>query len=217
MTDLSATSSLAPAASGPAWDACDQCQAPLEARQRYCVVCGARRRNGDDPAARYLAEATRRARTPVAPVAAAAPRRSLSPMALILALVPLAAAIGVLVGRGQDTGDQRLVEILKSQRPPVVNITGATAGAATPAATAAATSKAKAKTTTAKASTGKRTSDGAEVLASGPTGDARKLEDSKVTKKQLDESRDAVKRINESKGEAYVDSQKNLPDQIVIP
>jgi hypothetical protein len=220
MSELSPTSSLPALGTAHSWDACDQCQAPLEARQRYCVVCGTRRRSGDDPATRYFAEATRRARAVRVAVGPPA-RRGLSPMALLLALVPLAAALGVLVGRGQDAGDERLVEILRSQRPPVVNITGATAGAATPATTAAAaaaTATAKAgKDAKAKTGTGKRTSDGAEVLATGPAGDARKLEDAKVTEKQLDESKAAVKRINESKGKDYVESQRNLPDQIVIP
>jgi hypothetical protein len=210
----------APFAATSTWDVCDQCQAPLEPRQRYCVVCGSRRLHGDDPAARYLSEATRRARAGAAPVAVApAPRRS-GLGTIALALIPLAAALGVLAGRSQTPTDERIVEALKAQRAPVVNVTGV--GAATGAAAgegATTTASAKKATKKAKKASGsvKRTSDGSEVLATGPAGDARKLEGSKVSAKQLDESKDAVKRINESKGEEYVDSQRNLPDQIVIP
>lgn len=217
MTQIAPT----PFAATSAWDVCDQCQAPLEPRQRYCVACGSRRLHGDDPAARYLAEATRRARvgTPVA--TAPAPRRPTSLSTLALALIPLAAALGVLAGRSQAPSDELIVNALKAQRAPVVNVTGAVGGgtAATAAdddATTSASSK-KAGAKSKKNAGGKRTSDGARVLASGPTGDARQLEGSKVTNKQLSESKQAVKNINESKGKEYVESQRNLPDQIVIP
>jgi hypothetical protein len=217
MTQIAPT----PLAATSPWDACDQCQAPLEPRQRYCVACGSRRLNGDDPAARYLAEATRRARagTPVA--TASTPRRGTSLSTLALALIPLAAALGVLAGRSQAPSDELIVNALKAQRAPVVNVTGAVGGAATPTAaggeTTTASKKAAAKDKKKNAGGGKRTSDGARVLASGPTGDARQLEGAKVTGKQREESKEAVKQINESKGKEYVESQRNLPDQIVIP
>jgi hypothetical protein len=208
------------AATSP-WDVCDQCQAPLEPRQRYCVVCGSRRLHGDDPAARYLADATRRARAGAPVPTAPAPRRGTSLGTLALALIPLAAALGVLAGRSQAPSDELIVNALKAQRAPVVNVTGAVGGAATPTAADAETTTASSKKSAAKdkknSSGGKRTSDGSRVLASGPAGDARQLEGAKVTGKQLGESKAAVKRINESKGKEYVESQRNLPDQIVIP
>ena len=214
MTQIAPT----PLAATSTWEACDQCQSPLEPRQRYCVVCGSRRPHGDDPAARYLAEATRRAR-PGTPVPTAAPRRGASLGTIALALIPLAAALGVLAGRSQAPSDELIVNALKAQRAPVVNVTGAVSGAATPTAaddtTTASSKKPAAKDD--KNSGGKRTSDGSRVLASGPAGDARQLEGAKVTGKQIDESKTAVKRINESKGKEYVESQRNLPDQIVIP
>jgi hypothetical protein len=224
MTQIAPTS-LTPTST---WEVCDQCQSPLEPRQRYCVVCGSRRLHGDDPAARYLTEATRRARTGTPVATVPAPRRGASLGTIALALIPLAAALGVLAGRSQAPSDELIVNALKAQRAPVVNVTGAVGGAATPTAadadtdtdTDTDTTTASSKKSAAKSkadSGGKRTSDGSRVLASGPAGDARQLEGAKVTGKQLDESKDAVKRINESKGKAYVESQRNLPDQIVIP
>jgi hypothetical protein len=218
MTQIAPT----PLAATSTWNVCDQCQSPLEPRQRYCVVCGSRRLHGDDPAARYLAEATRRARagTPVATTPV--PRRGASLSTIALALIPLAAALGVLAGRSQAPSDELIVNALKAQRAPVVNVTGAVGGAATPTAaggetTTTTASKKSAAKDKQDAGGGKRTSDGSPVLASGPAGDARRLEGSKVTGKQLDESKAAVKHINESKGKEYVESQRNLPDQIVIP
>jgi hypothetical protein len=219
MTQIAPTPGGAPFAATSPWDVCDQCQSPLEPRQRYCVVCGSRRLHGDDPAARYLAEATRRARAGAPVAVAPAPRRATSLGTLALALIPLAAALGVLAGRSQAPSDELIVNALKAQRAPVVNVTGVSG--ATPAAgdgeTTAAAAKKSASKNKKNASGGKRTSDGARVLATGPAGSARQLEGSKVTSKQLSESKDAVKHINESKGEEYVESQRNLPDQIVIP
>jgi hypothetical protein len=220
MTQIAPTPGGAPFAATSTWEVCDQCQSPLEPRQRYCVVCGSRRLHGDDPAARYLAEATRRARTGAPAATAPAPRRGASLGTIALALIPLAAALGVLAGRSQAPSDELIVNALKAQRAPVVNVTGAVGGAATPTAADGETTASSSKKSAAKnhgSSGGKRTSDGARVLATGPAGSARQLEGAKVTGKQLSESKQAVKRINESKGKAYVESQRNLPDQIVIP
>ena len=52
---------------------CDECGAPVDKAQRYCVACGAHRRHVNDPAARYLSHATARSRTSRA---AAAPGRT---------------------------------------------------------------------------------------------------------------------------------------------
>ena len=220
MTQIAPTPGAPAFAAASPWDACDQCQSPLEPRQRYCVACGSRRLHGDDPAARYLAEATRRARagTPVA--AAPAPRRATSLGTIALALIPLAAALGVLAGRSQAPSDELIVNALKAQRAPVVNVTGAVGGAATPTAADGETTTASSKKSAAKDKKNAAASAPATARACWPR--ARRAtrassRASKVTGKQLDESKDAVKHINESKGKEYVESQRNLPDQIVIP
>ena len=46
------------------YEPCQECGAPLDAQQRYCVNCAARRANGANPASRYFAAASRRARRP---------------------------------------------------------------------------------------------------------------------------------------------------------
>jgi hypothetical protein len=130
------TQKLTPVAAPPPaepYEQCDQCAAPVETAQRYCVVCGARRRHVRDPAARYLAKRTGRGRT-----AATAPprtsRRGSSSLltALILAAVPLAIGLGVLVGRSSNNGDAKLLAALRNQKPQVVASTSA--GGAAPVA-----------------------------------------------------------------------------------
>ena len=90
----------------------------------------------------------------------------------------------------------------------MVNVVG---GTGTTAATGAATAD---RTTTTKAA---KTASGGEVLARTSYGTAHKLEGSKPTSSQVKESKQALKTIQNAKGKAYVESQRNLPDQIVIP
>jgi hypothetical protein len=120
------------------FETCEQCAAPVEANQRYCVVCGTHRRHVYDPAARFLADATGRSRStsriergPVAPK-----RRSPGlGLALVLAAIPLAVAAGVLIGGRGNDANSKLLAALRAQKPTVVNVQGGrTAGAATASA-----------------------------------------------------------------------------------
>ncbi len=192
------------------WEACDHCQAPLDERQRYCVVCGGRRAHTDDPAARYFVAATRRARTSEAAPASQAARGGGSgiALALVLVLIPIAAALGVMAGRSGSGDGKQLVEALRAQKAPVVNVVGG-------GGTASDTSSSDGSATTVK---GDDPNDAnGKVISKTSFGTARQLTGAKVTKAQLEESRKALDHIVNSKGKAYVESQRDLPDQIVIP
>jgi len=43
----------------PQYESCQECGAPLDRQQRYCVNCAARRSDASNPAARYFAAASR--------------------------------------------------------------------------------------------------------------------------------------------------------------
>jgi hypothetical protein len=205
------------AAHATSWELCDHCQAPLAERQRYCVVCGARRAHADDPAARYFVESARRARAAeTAPPAgttqaAAAGSASRLRFALVFALLPLVAALGIVVGRGSGN-DQQLVDALKAQKAPVVNVMG---GGASTASDTSSDSGSGSGSGSKKGDT----SDPAkgDVIARTRYGSARSLTNSRVTPQQLEESRKALDHIVNSKGRAYVEQQRDLPDQIIIP
>jgi hypothetical protein len=114
---------------------CDQCGSALDEQQRYCVVCGANRRHPGDPVARYLAAARRPRAAAAAPAPAAAARRSDGRWtAAAFALLPIAAAIGVLAGRGNSD----VVAALRAQKAPVVQIGTAPASASATATAPAA-------------------------------------------------------------------------------
>ena len=95
---------------------CEECGAPLDPQQRYCVNCAARRGNGANPASRYFAAMSKRARRPVRrPPAKSAPTSRAAAVGFF-ALLPIAVALGVMVGRsGSSNNDQALLEALRRQ------------------------------------------------------------------------------------------------------
>ena len=114
------------------YEPCASCGSPLDERQRYCVACGTRRRDANDPAARFLSAATRRRRNPAtAPGPSPAPRRRSAPLATALAVaaIPAALGIGVLIGRSSNSSDANLLAAVRAERATVVEPSG-TQGAA---------------------------------------------------------------------------------------
>jgi hypothetical protein len=112
------------------YETCDHCNAPVESTQRYCVVCGTRRKHVHDPAARFLASATGRNRTGARAARAATGARQRGPAlwtAVVLALIPLAVVLGLLLGRSGNGQDAKLLAALRAQKPEVVNVGGGAA------------------------------------------------------------------------------------------
>jgi hypothetical protein len=122
----------APAVPERRYRPCEQCGAPLDDKQRYCVNCAARRPDVDNPAARYLATATRRGR-PVAAPATGSSSAVRGAAVVFFLLLPLAVAIGILVGRsgggGNSTDTAKVLAALRHARGPLAS-TGAATGAA---------------------------------------------------------------------------------------
>lgn len=126
MTTISETEPRAPA-EPVAYETCEQCDAPVEAAQRYCVVCGTHRRHVPDPAARFHAGATSRHRSATRSARGpAGPRRRSFGLAtaLAIAVIPLAVAAGVLIGRSGNDSGSKLIAALRAQKPTVVNVGG---------------------------------------------------------------------------------------------
>jgi hypothetical protein len=117
------------------FETCEHCDAPVEPTQRYCVVCGTRRRHVQDPAAHFISQATARSRAASRVAAPAAGPRRRGPglgAAVALAVIFAAVGLGVVVGRGSVNTDGRLLAALRAQTPEVVNVGGG-GGAATAA------------------------------------------------------------------------------------
>ena len=135
--DLERQAPAAPPASGAhdsPYEACEHCAAPVETTQRYCVVCGTRRKHVYDPSARFLSSATSLARAQRIPGRVASPRRDRSfglGAVAVLVAIPLAVAAGVLVGRAGTLNDAGLIAALRAQKPTVVSVGGAAGSGAT--------------------------------------------------------------------------------------
>jgi hypothetical protein len=208
---------------------CDECNAPVDEEQRYCVVCGAHRRHVEDPAARYLSELTARSRTKRAstlarPVRQAGGRGLGLGLAVALALVPVAAAVGVVAERSSSNGNAKLIHALVLERQAAnadaststsAGTTASTGGAVTSANSAATSNGGKAKGSKKgsgnkpahHATKSKSTSiPGGTVISAKPPSQAQKQAGAQATEK-----------VQKSKGKSYVKSQQNLPGTVVVP
>ncbi|HET7416256.1 MAG TPA: hypothetical protein VFJ61_01325 [Solirubrobacterales bacterium] len=193
-----------------AYEPCEECGAPMDPQQRYCVNCAARRGNGANPSSRYFAAMSRRARRPlVAPPAEKESPNSRAAAVAFFALLPIAVALGVMVGRsGNDGGDnEALLQALREKQTTA-------ASTATPGATgtAVATTKAKKNAKAAK-------SDGKpkeKVVAHTENGDVHEVTDFKASKQKEEEDTQLVQENPEQTGENYIKAQQNLPDVIVV-
>jgi hypothetical protein len=98
------------------YEPCEVCGAPLDDGQRYCVNCATRRREAGNPTGRYFASAARRTRRAASPgsIQAVSPSGGRAAAVLFLLLLPIAVAIGVLVGQGGGNNDGQLLAALKN-------------------------------------------------------------------------------------------------------
>jgi hypothetical protein len=175
----------------------------MDPQQRYCVNCAARRGNGANPASRYFATMSKRARRPLArPVAKPSPTSRAAAVAFF-ALLPLAVGLGVVVGRSGSGDNEALLQALR-ERP------AATATAAAPAATAPTKNRKAAKG-------GKAESKGeGKVVAHTANGDVHEVTNFKASRQKEEEDTKAVEENPEQTGANYIKAQQNLPDVIVV-
>src|ERR1700743_1220016 len=93
---------------------CEECGAPMDPQQRYCVECAARRGNGSNPSSRYFAAMSKKSRRPLTKGQARAPAGGVRAAAVgFFALLPIAVALGVVVGRS-GSGDSNEEALLKA-------------------------------------------------------------------------------------------------------
>jgi hypothetical protein len=116
MNQPSTLTAAPPAPAGQAaYERCQECGAPLDRLQRYCVNCAARSGSAPNPSSRYFAAATRQRRraaaTPATPPQSGGGRAA---AVFFFTLLPIAVAVGVMVGRnGSGTDDSELAAALR--------------------------------------------------------------------------------------------------------
>lgn len=96
------------------YEPCEECGAPLDPQQRYCVECAARRGNGSNPASRYFAAMSKKSRRPLTKTQTKGSGGGSRAAAVgFFALLPIAVALGVVVGRS-GSGDSNEDALLKA-------------------------------------------------------------------------------------------------------
>jgi hypothetical protein len=189
------------------YEPCEECGAPMDPQQRYCVNCAARRGNGANPSSRYFAAMSKRARRPMTRPPARQSPGSRAAAVGFFALLPIAVAIGVVVGRADtDGGDEgALLEALRQQDAAATS--GTTAGSTAQQAT-------KAKKTK---DSGKQPQKGqGKVIAETDNGTVHQVAGFKPSKEKEAEDTKLVEENPEQVGADYIKAQQNLPDVIVV-
>jgi hypothetical protein len=199
-------SEIEPVRRPQAFEPCEECGAPMDPQQRYCVNCAARRGNGANPASRYFATMSKRARRPLARPAAKQSQTSRAAAVGFFALLPLAVGLGLIIGRSGSGGDDSSEALLQALRERPTATAGTTAGATT--------------ATTAKARKGKgdkaKGKGESKVVAHTENGDVHEVANFHASKQKEEEDTKIVEENPEQTGENYIKAQQNLPDVIVV-
>ncbi|MGN6663326.1 MAG: hypothetical protein ACTHK6_03815 [Solirubrobacterales bacterium] len=193
------------------YEPCEECGAPMDPQQRYCVECAARRGNGANPSSRYFAAMSKRARRPLTGPAPKQSPTSRAAAVAFFALLPAAVALGVMVARSNSGGGENsdaLLQALREQRA-----AASTTAAASPTATAS-TASAKGKKK-AKASKASEKGEG-KVVAHTKNGTVHSVADFHPSKQKTEEDTQIVEESPEQTGENYIKAQQGLPDVIVV-
>jgi hypothetical protein len=193
------------------YEPCEECGAPMDPQQRYCVNCAARRGNGANPSSRYFASMSKRARPPLVRQAAKQSPTSRAAAVGFFALLPIAVVIGVAIGRGGSSeGDnEALLKALQERQATAAS----TAAGPTLGATAATPKGAKKKAAKADKSNAKPKE---KVVAHTANGDVHEVSDFHASQEKEAEDTKLVEENPKQTGENYIKAQQNLPDVIVV-
>jgi hypothetical protein len=192
------------------YEPCEECGAPMDPQQRYCVNCAARRGNGANPSSRYFAAMSAKARKPlVGPKKEKSAPGSRAAAVGFFALLPIAVALGVIVGRGGGSDGSDNEALLQALRAQEATATTTTAGNGTTAIT---NSGKKEK----KAQSAKAEKKGEGKVETTDNGEVHKVTEFKASKEKEEADTKLVEENPEQVGDDYIKAQQNLPDVIVV-
>jgi hypothetical protein len=204
------------------YEPCEECGAPLDPQQRYCVECAARRGNGSNPASRYFAAMSKKSRRPLTKSQAKAPGGGSRAAAVgFFALLPIAVALGVVVGRSGsgDSNEEALLKALHQAESQQVVATAPVeeeAAAATKKSAKASKDAKNGKNASAKEEADKAEKSAGKVLSKTKNGTVHQVQGYKPTKETEEADTKLVEENPEQTGENYIKAQQNLPDVVVV-
>jgi hypothetical protein len=196
----------------------------MDPQQRYCVECAARRGNGSNPSSRYFAAMSKKSRRPLTKGQAKAPGGGSRAAAVgFFALLPIAVALGVVVGRSGsgDSNEEALLRALHQAEKqqvaaaPVEEEAAATTASTTKAAGKGAKADKKGNAKAAKANA-KKGEGHDKVLSKTKNGTVHEVTGYEPTKKTEEADTKLVEESPEQTGENYIKAQQNLPDVVVV-
>ena len=202
---------------------CEECGAPMDPQQRYCVECAARRGNGSNPASRYFAAMSKKSRRPLTKSQAKPPGGGSRAAAVgFFALLPIAVALGVVVGRSGGSGDSNEEALLRAlHQAEKQQVAVAPVPKKRPRRRAKPTKKARKRTAKAKKPPRKRSKKArkpshGKVLNKTKNGTVHKVTGYEPTKATEEADTKLVEENPEQTGENYIKAQQNLPDVTVV-
>jgi hypothetical protein len=210
------------------YEPCEECGAPLDPQQRYCVECAARRGNGSNPASRYFAAMSKKSRRPLTKTQTKGSGGGSRAAAVgFFALLPIAVALGVVVGRSGGSGDSNEDALLKALHQaeqqqvaaaPVVEeeATPTTASTATKAKGTAKGAKTGSKAAAKKEAKKAEASSRGKVLSQTKNGTVHEVTGYEASKQTEEADTKLVEENPEQTGENYIKAQQNLPDVVVV-
>lgn len=204
------------------YEPCEECGAPLDPQQRYCVECAARRGNGSNPASRYFAAMSKKSRRPLTRSQAKQPGGGNRAAAVgFFALLPIAVALGVVVGRsgsGESNEDALLKALHQAEQQQVAaaSVEAETATAGSEKAEKGSKGAKKGKKESAKEEAGKAEKGGGKILNKTKNGVVHEVTGYKPTKETEEADTKLVEENPEQTGENYIKAQQNLPDVTVV-
>jgi hypothetical protein len=194
----------------------------MDPQQRYCVECAARRGNGSNPSSRYFAAMSKKSRRPLTksqskPIGGGSRAAAVG----FFALLPIAVALGVVVGRSGGSGDSNEDALLKA-----LHASEQQQVAAAPVAEEAAAPTTK-KNEKGKAKNGGKESAKQKAKKAGEASHGKVLNKTKngvvhevtgfePTKETEEADTKLVEENPEQTGENYIKAQQNLPDVTVV-
>ena len=186
------------------FEPCAECGASMDPQQRYCVNCAARRGNGANPSSRYFAAISARARKPLVGPRKEKPAPASRAAAVgFFALLPIAVALGVVVGRGggDDGNSEALLEALRAQQAVASTNTGTSSGATATAGTP------KDKKAAKKAAKAEKKGEG--KVTHTDNGDVHEVTNFKASKAKEETDTKLVEENPEQVGDDYIKAQQN--------
>jgi hypothetical protein len=205
-------------------DPCEECGAPMDPQQRYCVECAARRGNGSNPSSRYFAAMSKKSRRPLTKGQAKSQGGGSRAAAVgFFALLPIAVALGVVVGRsgsGDSNEDALLKALHQSEKQQVAAAPAAAEETAAVTPTKAAEKALKTGTKGKKSATREAAKKGAKtpgkVLNKTKNGTVHEVTGFEASKSTEEADTKLVEESPEQTGENYIKAQQNLPDVVVV-